>query len=87
MVGRYIRAAIEAKGAICPYLLPHLRDLNPTEPAFAWLKTLLRNAAVRIWESLWNVIAEVIKVFAQYGCAKYFTCVRRSSSYMRITRE
>ena len=42
------------RGANLVYLPPYSPDLNPIEQAFAKLKTLLRKAAERTVESLWN---------------------------------
>ena len=53
-----VRAAIEARGAILLYLPPYSPDLNPIEMAFAKLKTLLRKAAARTRDSLWDAIAK-----------------------------
>src|ERR1700756_5310041 len=54
--GGCLRAAIEASGAKLLYLPPYSPDLNPIEMAFAKLKTLLRTAAERTREDLWNRI-------------------------------
>jgi transposase len=37
-----------------PYLPPYSPDLNPIEQAFAKLKALLRKAAERTVDGLWN---------------------------------
>ena len=52
-----IREAIEAAGAKLLYLPPYSPDFNPIEQLFAKLKALLRKAAERSLESLWNRIA------------------------------
>ena len=58
-----VRAVIEASGAILLYLPPYSPDLNPIEMAFAKLKTLLRKAAARTRDALWDAIAEVLNAF------------------------
>ena len=49
-----VRTAIEASGAKLLYLPPYSPDLNPIEMAFAKIKTLLRKAAARTRDSLWD---------------------------------
>jgi transposase len=66
-----IRAAIEAVGAKLLYLPPYSPDLNPIEMAFAKLKTLLRKAAARTRDSLWDAIAQVLAAFTPVECANY----------------
>lgn len=67
-----VRAVIEAKGAILIYLPPYSPDLNPIEMAFAKLKALLRKAAARTRDSLWDAIAQVLGAFTPTECANYF---------------
>jgi transposase len=66
-----VRAAIEAGGAILLYLPPYSPDLNPIEMAFAKLKTLLRKAAARTRDSLWDAIARLLGAFSPDECANY----------------
>jgi transposase len=67
------RAAIEAKGASLRFLLPYSPDFNPIENAFAKLKALLRKAAARTVDQLWDAIAQAIDTFSPSECANYFT--------------
>jgi transposase len=67
-----IREAIELKGASLLYLPPYSPDLNPIEQLFAKLKALLRHAAARTVEALWNAIARLLSRFAPTECANYF---------------
>jgi transposase len=60
-----VRAAIEAAGAELLYLPPYSPDLNPIELAFAKLKALLRAAAKRTIEALWQAIAHAIDAFTR----------------------
>ena len=65
-----VRAAIEARGAILLYLPPYSPDLNPIELAFAKLKVLLRKAAARTTDKLWDAIADVLGAFTPRGMRK-----------------
>jgi len=66
-----VQAAIEARGAKLLYLPPYSPDLNPIEMAFAKIKTLLRKAAARTRDSLWDKIAETLRAFTPHECANY----------------
>jgi transposase len=70
--GAGVRAAIEAAGASLLYLPPYSPDFNPIENAFAKLKALLRKAAARTVEGLWNTIGRIIDAFSPAECANYF---------------
>jgi transposase len=65
------RDAIEATGARMLFLPPYSPDLNPIENAFSKLKALLRKAAARTLEQLWNAIAQAIDAFTPTECANY----------------
>lgn len=54
--GEKVRTLIEARGAKLRFLPPYSPDLNPIELAFAKLKTLLRKAAERTRDALWDRI-------------------------------
>ena len=49
-----IKAAIEASGVTLMFLPSYIPDLNPIELMFSKLKTLLRKAAERPVDALWN---------------------------------
>ena len=66
-----IDEAVEARGATTLYLPPYSPDLNPIEQAFAKLKRLLRAAAARTREALWNVIGQSVGRFSLKECANY----------------
>src|ERR1700692_2252142 len=55
--------AIDAAGAKLLYLPAYSPDFNPIEQLFAKLKALLRKAAERSVESLWNRIASLLDAF------------------------
>lgn len=67
-----IRQAIEATGATLRYLPPYSPDFNPIEQLFAKLKALLRKAAERSVDALWNRIAELLRAFKPAECTNYF---------------
>ena len=70
--GPAVRRAVEAAGASLLYLPPYSPDFNPIENAFAKLKALLRKAAERTIEGLWNAIGRLIDTFTPSECANYF---------------
>ena len=67
-----VREAIEARGARVLYLPPYSPDLNPIEQAFAKFKALLRKAAARTRDALWNAIGQFLARFTPQECANYF---------------
>ena len=66
-----VRTAIEARGARLLYLPPYSPDLNPIEQAFAKLKALLRRAAARSVDVLWQTIGQLLDAFSPTECAHY----------------
>ena len=56
-----------------------LADLNPIEQAFAKLKALLRKAAERTVDGLWNAIGKLLDLFPPAECANYLV----NSGYTR----
>ena len=54
------------------YLPPYSPDFNPIENAFAKLKALLRKAAARSLDDLWDAIGAALPSFSQTECANYF---------------
>jgi len=67
-----VRAAIEAMGADLRYLPPYSPDLNPIEMAFSKLKALLKKAAARTINDLWQAIAEALPRLTPDDCRNYF---------------
>ena len=51
------------------FLPPYSPDLNPIEMIFAKLKALLRKAAERTTEALWNRITQLLEAFTPRECA------------------
>jgi transposase len=67
-----VREVIEAAGASLIYLPPYSPDLNPIEKAFAKLKAILRKAAARTLEDLWEAIAHALAALTPQECLNYF---------------
>jgi transposase len=67
-----VRQAIEAAGAALRYLPPYSPDFNPIEMAFAKFKAILRAAAARTRDDLWQTAADALHRFNPTECANYF---------------
>ncbi|MGI9355958.1 MAG: IS630 family transposase [Rhizobiaceae bacterium] len=67
-----VRQAIENAGARLLYLPPYSPDFNPIEMAFSKLKALLRKAAARTVDDLWDTVADALNAFTQSECTNYF---------------
>ena len=72
-----VREAIAAAGASVLYLPPYSPDLNPIEQMFAKLKALLRAAATRTRDALWDAIGQLLDRFSPAECRNYI----RNSGY------
>jgi transposase len=70
--GTKTRELIEAAGASLMFLPPYSPNFNPIENAFAKLKAMLRKAAERTVDALWNRIGKLIDTFTPTECANYF---------------
>ena len=66
-----VREAIEAAGAQLLYLPPYSPDFNPIELAFSKFKRLLRTAAERTVEALWNTCGQLLDRFTEHECRNY----------------
>lgn len=71
--GSDVRRAIEAAKATLRYLPPYSPDFNPIENAFAKLKAILRKAAARTIDHLWDEIRDALPKFTPSECANFFT--------------
>lgn len=67
-----VRQAIEGADARLLYLPPYSPDFNPIEMAFSKLKAILRKAAARTIDDLWNEIANALDAFTSTECQNYF---------------
>ena len=59
-------------GAWFLFLPPYSPDLNPIEMAFSKLKTLIRKAAARTYEELWQAVGNVCDLFSEEECYNFF---------------
>jgi transposase len=66
-----VRQAIAAAGASILYLPPYSPDLNPIEQLFAKLKALLRKAAARTKDALWQAIGHILAALPATECVNY----------------
>jgi transposase len=64
--------ALRDIGAWFLFLPPYSPDLNPIEMAFSKLKTLIRKAAARTYEQLWQTIGQVCDLFTDEECYNFF---------------
>lgn len=67
-----IRQAIEATGADLVFLPPYSPDFNPIEMAFSKIKALLKKAAARKVEDLWDAVANAIDAVTPVEAHNYF---------------
>jgi transposase len=68
---REVRRLLEAAGCKVACLPPYSPELNPIERAFSKLKRLLRKAAVRTVEALWDALGQLLDCFSPQECANY----------------
>jgi transposase len=66
-----VREAIESVGAKLAYLPPYSPDLNPIENAFSKFKWLLKGAAERTIEALWERTGQILPLFSKSECKNY----------------
>ena len=71
--GAAAREAIETAGARLLFPPPYSPDFNPIENAFAKLKALLRKAAARTRDALWDAVSTAIEAFSPQECRNYFS--------------
>ena len=70
--GSRVRNLVRAAGAELLFLPPYSPDYNPIELAFSKLKALLRKAAERTVEALWDAIGRALDTFSPTECCNYF---------------
>ena len=66
------QAILETKATVL-YLPPYSPDLNPIEKLFSKLKALLRKAARRSVDALWQEIGKLLDSVSAEECSNYFT--------------
>ncbi len=59
-------------GAWFLFLPPYSPDLNPIEMAFSNLKALIRKAAARTYDELWQAVGHVCDLFTDEECYNFF---------------
>ncbi len=69
--GRAARQTIRKARAHLLFLPPYSLDLNPFEQMFSKLKTLLRKADERCFETVWRRIGQLLDRFNPTECANY----------------
>ena len=67
-----VEEAILATGATVLYPPPYSPGLNPLEKLFSKLKALLRKAAKRSVDTLWQEIGELLNSISPDECTNYF---------------
>ena len=67
-----VKGAIEAVGATVLYLPPYSPDFNPIENLWSKLKTHLRSAGARTFNTLCDAVAEGLKTITTPDCRGYF---------------
>ena len=55
-------------GSCFLFLPPYSPDLNPIEMAFSKLKVLIRKAAARTYDDLWQAVGKVCDLFSDEEC-------------------
>jgi transposase len=69
--GVRVRELIESVGATVLYLPPYSPDLNPIEMAFAKLKQLMRSAAHRTMDALWQDVQRILEQITSSDAAGF----------------
>jgi transposase len=67
-----VREAIESVRAEVLYLPPYSPDLNPIETVFSKFKHLLRSAAERTVDALWQTCGRLVDLFHEPECRNHF---------------
>lgn len=67
-----VQGAFRRCGIAYEYLPPYSPDFNPIENAFSKLKRLVRSAAERTVEGLWQAIGRLLEQFQRLECRNYF---------------
>ncbi len=67
-----VQAIVEAHEATIKYLPPYSPELNPIEQVFAKLKALLRKAAERTYDKLWQLIGKLLDELQADECLNLF---------------
>ena len=68
----YAAEVLKSIGAGFLFLPAYSPDLNPIEMAFSKLKALIRKAAARSYDALWQAVGHVCNLFSDEECYNYF---------------
>lgn len=68
-----VHRAIKRAGAELRFLPPYSPDFNPIEMAFSKFKAILKKAAARNIEDLWDASANALNAITPEDCASFFT--------------
>jgi len=68
----YAAEVLKPIGAWFLFLPPYSPDLNPIEMAFSKLKALIRKAAARSYDALWQDVGHVCDLFSDEECYNFF---------------
>jgi len=68
----YAADVLKSLGAWFLFLPPYSPDLNPIEMAFSKLKAMIRKAAARSYDALWQAVGQVCDLFSEEECYNYF---------------
>jgi transposase len=71
--GARIKELIEQAGARLLFLPPYSPDLSPIEPAFSKFKQLVRSAAHRVMDLLWNDLQRMLDQISASDARGFFT--------------
>lgn len=71
--GASVRQIVESVGATLRYLPPYSPDLNPIENLWSKLKTHLRSAAARTFDTLCEAIGMGLNTITTADCRGYFS--------------
>lgn len=63
---------LKSVGAWFLFLPPYSPDLNPIEMAFSKLKALIRKAAARTYDDLWQAVGHICNLFLDEECFNFF---------------
>ena len=66
------QAVLKAQGSWFLFLPRYSPDLNPIEMAFSKLKALIRKAAARTYDELWQVVGQACDLFSDEECYNFF---------------
>ena len=63
---------LKSQGSWMLFLPRYSPDLNPIEMAFSKLKALIRKAAARTYDELWQAVGHVCDLFTDEECFNFF---------------